>query len=60
MEFEEKDDEDEVGDVGQGAPLEPVGVAQVVKVVEAAKEQAAFNGHHHPLDRGHRGPAGGP
>ena len=40
-----------------GAPLEPVGVAQVVQVVEPAKEQAALHWHHHPLDWGHSGPA---
>ena len=60
MEFEEKDDEDEVGDGGEGSSLEPVGVAEVVQVVEPAKEQAALDRHHHPLDGGHRGPAGGP
>ena len=60
MEFEEKEDENEVGDVGQGASLEPVGVPQVVQVVQSAKEKAAIDGHHHPLDGGHRGSAGGP
>ena len=60
MESEEKEDEEKVGDVGQGASLEPVGVPQVVKVVESAKEKAAIHGHHHPLDGGHRGSAGGP
>jgi len=60
VEFEEKDYEEEVGDVGQGASLEPVGVSQVVKVVESAKEQAALHRHHHPLDGRHRGSAGGP
>ena len=60
MESEEKEDEEKVGDVGQAASLEPVGVPQAVKVVESAKEQAALHRHHHPLDGGHRGSAGCP
>lgn len=60
MESEEKEDEEKVGDVGQGASLEPVGVPQAVKVVESAKEKAAIHRHHYPLDGGHRGSAGCP
>ena len=37
-----------------------MGVSQVVEVVEPAKEKAPLHGHHHPLDRGHRGSTGGP